>query len=169
MAEAAYKIIQLEEMKDPDGLTCNCGVIQGGTVANTVAQECMFLADIRFATREQLALAREKVAQIAGTSKIMGCTCNVEEINHRPAMVPSEKNMQLLEQMNEIYAAWNLPTLTSRICLSGSDAAYITEHGIPCVDSIGTEGANIHSVKEYMELGSLAAAAKRIASVAVDI
>ena len=40
VAEAAYKIIELEKMKDVGGLTCNCGVISGGTTANTVAEKC---------------------------------------------------------------------------------------------------------------------------------
>jgi len=35
--EAAYKIIELEKIKDAKGLTCNCGLISGGSAANTVA------------------------------------------------------------------------------------------------------------------------------------
>lgn len=80
-------------------------------------------------------------------------------------MVRSEKNFRLLEVMNNIYKENGLPVLTPRTNLSGSDAAYITQSGIPCVDSIGTEGRNIHSVKEYIRLDSLREAAKRIASV----
>ena len=34
--EAAHKIIELEKFKNEDGLTCNCGIIKGGTVTNTV-------------------------------------------------------------------------------------------------------------------------------------
>lgn len=63
------------------------------------------------------------------------------------------------------YIKNNLPVLEGRLCLSGSDAAYITETGIPCIDNLGTEGANIHSVDEYIELKSLAESAKRIAAL----
>ncbi len=38
--EAASKIMKLEKYKDLDGITCNCGVIKGGTTPNTVAAEC---------------------------------------------------------------------------------------------------------------------------------
>lgn len=165
VAEAASKILKLEELKNPDGLTCNCGVISGGTVPNSVAGVCIFYADFRYADSEQLERARQTAKQVAESTRIEGCSCDIEEINYRPAMPLTEKNEKLLEQMNKIYSENGLPVLTGRSCLSGSDAAYITECGIPCIDSIGTMGKNIHSTDEYIELASLAQAAKRIASV----
>ena len=169
VAEAAYKIIELESWKDPDGLTCNCGVIHGGTVGNTVAETCTFVADIRFATAEECALARERIDRIAHTSTVEGCTCTVEQMGYRPPMEPSVKNDRLVEQMNRIYDRWGLPLLRPSKSLGGSDAAYITELGVPCVDSLGTEGNYIHSTEEYMELRSLAESAKRIATVVVSL
>lgn len=165
VTEAAYKIIALEKMKDPDGLTCNCGVIKGGTTPNTVAEECEFYADIRFATEKELEEVKKKVSEIAETKAVEGCTCKLEEISFRPAMEFSEKNVKLLDKMNEIYSENGLPLLSGRGCLSGSDAAYITSCGIPCVDNIGTEGLYIHSIKEYIRMDSLAEAAKRIAAL----
>ena len=52
--EAAHKIIELEKFKDKNGLTVSCTVIKGGTVHNTVAGECHFIANVRFATGSQL-------------------------------------------------------------------------------------------------------------------
>ena len=168
IAEAASKILQLEEMKDPGGLTCNCGMISGGTAANTVAEKCEFYVDIRFLNEEQQKTAEETVMRIARQSRIAGCTCDVELISLRPAMPDNKRNRWLLQKMNESYRKNGLPELKARLCLSGSDAAYATEAGIPCVDCIGTEGGNIHSVDEFILLDSLAASAKRIASVIFD-
>ena len=165
VAEAAYKIIELEKMKDPEGITCNCGVIKGGTTPNSVAEECEFYADIRYSSKSELEEAKLKVQDIAGKSTVEGCLCKLEEVSTRPAMELTEKNIKLLERMNEIYKEKGLPVLTGRKCLSGSDAAYITECGIPCVDNLGTEGGNIHSVNEYIRLDSLAESAKRIAAL----
>lgn len=169
IAEAASKILRLERMKDPKGLTCNCGVIRGGTVVNTVAEKCEFDADIRFGNREQLEEARKRVRRIASTYRVKGCECEYNEINFRPAMPLTKQNEALLEAMNAAYAENGLPILASRECPSGSDAAYITELGVPCVDCIGTEGRNIHSVNEYIELASLAESAKRIAVAVCSI
>ena len=169
ITEAAHKIIRLERMKDAYGLTCNCGVINGGTVPNTVAEKCTFIADIRFADNEQLMAAKEEVGLTAEECHVDGCSCQVEELSFRPAMPLTAKNEELLARINEIYAEYGIPPLSARSCLSGSDAAYITEAGIPCIDCIGTLGGNIHSTNEYMELGSLAASAKMIATIAHDI
>jgi len=169
IAEAASKILRLEEWKDRNGLTCNCGVIRGGSVANSVAERCEFIADFRYANEEQLHVARDLMERVASETRIPGCHTTYEEINFRPAMPSCQKNTDLLDRMNEIYQKNGLPILTSRTCLSGSDAAYITQAGIPCVDCLGTEGSNIHSVDEYIELASLAQSAKRIAAVVCEI
>lgn len=169
IVEAAHKIIQLEKMKDIDGLTCNCGVIEGGTVANSVAERCIFTADIRYANEEQYEKAVCIVQDIADDTNIDGCRCEYEVINHRPAMPITDNNIKLLNKMNEIYKRSDLPILASRSCLSGSDAAYITQAGIPTVDNLGVDGGNIHSISEYARIDSLATSAKRLAAVAFYI
>ena len=152
-------------MKNVDGLTCNCGVIHGGTAPNTVAERCEFFADIRFLTLEELEEVRATAKRIADTPYIDGSRCELEELSFRPSMPYTETNEKFLKKINEIYEKCGMPTLTSRFCVSGSDAAYITAAGIPCVDSLGTEGGNIHSVNEFINIPSVAKSAKRIASV----
>lgn len=167
IAEAAHKILALEKEKDPQGLTINCGVIQGGTVSNTVAESCSFTVDIRFADNAQYQRAVDLVMEIAQTTYVSGCTSRVEEVSLRPAMPYEDRNQALLEQMNRIYAENGLPVLTGRMTPSGSDAAYTTQAGVPSVDSIGVEGGDIHSVREWANQKSLARCAKRLASVAM--
>lgn len=169
VCEAAHKIIKLEALKDPDGLTCNCGVINGGTTPNSVADKCTFSADIRFSTREQMEKGIKLLEKGAATSEIEGCTCALQRISLRPAMPLCDRNIDLLKRMNEIYAECGLPILEGKSTMSGSDAAYVTECGIPCVDSIGTAGGRIHSKEEYIYTKSLAEAAKRIAAVIYGI
>lgn len=165
IAEAAYKIIELEKMKDADGLTCNCGVIQGGSTPNTVAENCFFIADIRFSNEKQLNEARERCRTVAQQIFVDGCSCVLEEVSFRPAMEFTKQNSDLTNKMNEIFEQNDMPLLKPRKCLSGSDAAYITECAIPCVDNIGVEGFEIHSINERARLASLAESAKRIAAV----
>ncbi len=166
IAEAAYKIIELEKVKDPKGLTFNCGVIEGGTVANTVAEKCSFVVDIRFANEQQYNEAVSIVERVANTVMVAGCSTEIEQVSVRPAMPFVERNVALAETMNKIYGQCGLPLLTGRSCLSGSDAAYTTNAGIPTVDSIGVDGGRIHSIDEFAYLDSLAACAKRLAAVA---
>lgn len=166
IAEAAHKLLKLEQMKDKKGLTCNCGVIEGGTVANTVAASCSFLADIRFATVEQYEQAVAAVNEVAETVYIPGCSCRVEQVSYRPPMPLEQRNIDLLARMNAIYEAAGLPVLAANTGVGGSDAAYTTLAGIPTVDSIGVFGDGIHSVQEFAYSESLAEAAKRLAAAA---
>ncbi len=165
ITEAAHKIIELEKLKDKDGITCNCGIINGGTVANTVAEECTFIADIRFATNEQYIEVMELVDSLSQKSSVEGCSCTVEKIGSRPAMVRNQKNDSFLETINNIFKGCDLAPLTARSALGGSDAAYSTKAGIPTVDSFGTEGGFIHSINEFIYLKSIAESAKKIAAV----
>lgn len=169
VAEAAHKLLKMEQLKDPAGLTCNCGVIRGGTVANSVAQTCTFMADIRFADKTQYNKAVALAKQVAEQTTVPGCSCELEEVSYRPAMPSAQANRELLERMNEIYGKCGLPELAGRFCLSGADSAYTTEAGIPTVDGMGVEGSNIHSVNECARLASLAESAKRMAAVAFGL
>jgi glutamate carboxypeptidase len=167
VAEAAYKIIELEKMKDVEGLTCNCVIAYGGDAPNTVPERCVFTADIRFVSEEELETAKSTVFNLASKCFVDGCVTEVDEVSFRPAMAACERNDKLLEKLNFAYEKCSLPILSPRFCVGGSDAAYITEAGIPCVDSLGTEGGNIHSVREFIRLSSIAEAAKRIVAAAL--
>lgn len=169
ICEAAYKIIELEKLKDDDGLTCNIGVIDGGSVPNTVAGKCEFLANVRFATAEQLEWVKEYAQRVADTVHIKGCSCTVEVYGSRLAMERSERNIQLLDRMNGIFTECGLSTLEGVRSRGGSDAAEMTCAGVPCVDSLGVEGGTYHSVNEYAVVSSLAEYAKRMAAVVLKI
>lgn len=169
IAEAAHKIIELEKLKDAEGVTCNCGVIRGGSVPNTVPAWCEFKANVRFATREQLEWVRQYAQKIADTVYVSGCSCTVTASRGRIAMEYSERNAALLDIMNRIFEENGLPRLKMSKRKGGSDAAEVTECGIPCVDSLGVEGGKIHSRDEYAILESLRESAKRIAAVACGI
>ncbi len=169
VAEAAYKIIELEKMKEVQGLTCNCGVIHGGTVANSVADLCTFLIDIRFSTAEELERAQKTVEEVAAHVYIKGCHSEANFISSRPAMEKCELNYKLFERIREISREVGLPDVIARKATGGSDAAYTTIAGIPCIDNVGVAGGYLHSIDEYMVLRSLAESAKYQAAIAAYI
>lgn len=169
ITEAAHKILRLEKMKDRDGITCNCGLINGGTAPNTVPDNCAFIAEIRFNSNEEWQTAEKEIYSVAEKSFVEGTKCKVIKVSSRPSMDKSERNFELLDELNEIYAECSLPVLTARQSLGGSDAAQVTCSGIPCVDSIGVAGDKIHTPEEYAVLSSLTEAAKRLAAVCAYI
>lgn len=166
VSEAAYKILELEKLKDRDGITCNCGTISGGTVANTVPENCSFVADFRCPEAEEKNVI-EIIEKISGTSYLGGTTCTVEKVSSRPGMPLEERNLLLLNQINEIFSQNGMPVFQYKRGNGGSDAAYITKAGIPCIDNLGVIGGNIHSVKESVDLPSILSSAKRMALCAM--
>ncbi len=163
--EAAHKIIEFEKFKDVHGITCNCGIINGGTSANTVPDFCSFIAEYRFYNDEEFKQLEKATYDIVNKSFVEGTTATVERIGFRVAMEKCDRNFALLDKMNEIYKKVGLPHLEARLSLGGSDAADVTHAGIPCIDSIGVTGDFIHTPKEFAYLNSLNESAKRIASV----
>lgn len=169
IADAAYRIIEMEKLKDPEGLTCNCGVISGGTVPNTVPGKCEFKANVRFKTKEQLEYVRAYAERVADTEYIKGCTCKVDQPKGRPAMELCDRNVNLFNRINEILKNEGLETLELVSRAGGSDAADVTVYGIPCIDSVGIGGGYIHSPDEYATLSELKTCALRTAIIIKDL
>ncbi len=169
IAEAAAKILELEKIKNDDGLTFNCGVIVGGTTPNTVPGSCEFKVDVRFATGYEYEEALRIVKNVAEMNYLEGCTTEVSQISKRAAMELNEKNTKLLADINKIFTANGLSTLEIGERAGGSDASNVTSYGIPCIDSIGIGGERAHSVEEYAILSSLPESAKRISSIIVEL
>lgn len=163
--EAAHKIIELEKWKSDDGITCNCGVITGGTVANTVAGNCTFIADIRYPDAKAFEEVQKKVEEVANTSYIGGTTCSVTIKSQRVAMEKCDRNFELLERISKIYVENGFEAQEAVKGNGGSDAADMTYYGIPAVDGTGTRGGYIHSKEEYGFVDSLAEAAKKLAAI----
>lgn len=169
IAEAAHKILELEKIKDNEGLTFNCGTIEGGTTPNTVPGSCNFKVDVRFATQTQYEEAKRIVRKVADACYINGCTTEVKQTSLRPAMEINEKNVMLLDKCNEIFASNGFSTLEIGERTGGSDASCISSFGIACIDSVGIGGERAHSVEEYAVLPSLAESAKRVACMVVGL
>ena len=169
ICEAAHKIVELEKYKDPAYITCNCGLIKGGSAENTVPEFCTFTADFRFKTGEEKETIMKIVDKIANTTFIHGTSCKVVLVSSRTAMVRTEKNLLLFDKVKKIYKSNGLGDITMFDSVGGTDAADITEMGIPCLEAFGLIGDNVHKLNECARLYSLPLAAKRLASVAYCI
>lgn len=165
IAEAAYKIIEIEKYKDDKGITCSCDVIDGGTATNTVPVSCSFKVDVRFSNQEEFKEIFDKLQVISDTVHVKGCSCKLVHTNLRPAMALNERNIALLEKANNLFKENGLSTLEIGQRTGGSDAADVTLSGIPCIDSIGVAGEFAHSTAEYGVIASLAESAKRVATI----
>ena len=77
-------------------------------------------------------------------------------------MEVNDKNLKLLEKINEIFVSNNMPALLQKTGNGGSDASDMSAYGIPCVDSLGVVGSGIHKKEELVYKKSIAESAKRL-------
>lgn len=169
ITEAAHKIIELEKMKDKDGITCNCGMITGGTADNSVPDICTFSADIRFNDMQEFETVKRQIKRIARKSYIHGTECTVDIKSVRKPMELCDTNIKLFERTNEILEEYNLSRVRMEKSRGGSDASDMTYYGIPCIDSMGVTGRFIHSIYEEARISSLKEAAVRLAVVSWEL
>ena len=167
--EAAHKIIKLEEHKDVNGITCNCGTIKGGTVPNTVPEECIFTLDTRFKNQEQYEEILMLIHKVAEEKTVNLTCCTVRELSVRPPMQKLEKNYKLFDRINEIMKSAGLEKIENVNATGGSDAAYTTIAGIPTVDSLGPKYDRAHSPEEYIEIDKFPLAAKQLAAIIAEM
>ncbi|MBR5140048.1 MAG: M20/M25/M40 family metallo-hydrolase [Clostridia bacterium] len=166
--DAAYKIAEIEKIKDDGGITCNTGTISGGSVPNTVAGSCEFKVNVRYKNADERKWIDEHLRSIAKTEHVKGCKCDIEIVTTRLAMEYTERNVSFLEKINSALIKSGYPTLKGAFRKGGSDAAEITSAGIPCIDSIGVSGGGIHSPNEFADIDSLKFSAGRIASIIMN-
>ena len=167
--EAAYKIIELEKFKDNDGLTCCCTVINGGTVHNIIPGECKFTANVRFTKMSQLDEFISTAQRLCEDIHVPGCKCKMVMPRMRPAMELCDRNIELVNRMNEIWRENGFEEVKYVSNAGGSDAANVSQSGVPTVDGMGNIGAFIHTPREYGRISSLAEYAKRLAVIAYNI
>ena len=169
IVEAASKILEIDKIKDNDGVTCCCSIISGGKTVNTIPDACEFKVNVRYATAEQREWICEELQKIAEKSYVSGAKTTVTRRSHRKAMERSDRNLDLLDKVNTCLETCEIPTLAAGKRVGGSDAADITSYGIPCLDSLGTTGAHLHTLNEFAYIDSLGESAKRVIAVALNI
>lgn len=169
IVEAANKIIEIDKFKDPEGITCNCGTIRGGSTGNTVPENCEFEVDVRFLVPEQREYIDKIIRDIVSKNAVNGCTSSVRVLSARTCMKREEKNLKLLEKINAILREVGFTKLVPKTRGGGSDAAEITECGIPCLDSLGVEGGESHQRSEFAYISSLEECVNRTVAIILGL
>lgn len=165
ITQAAHMIIELEKLKDRQAITCNCGLISGGATPNSVPDKCTFVADIRYNTNEQRETIQNILDTVSSTEYVPGCSSTYSQISYRVSMPVVQRNLDLLDRVNQVLEQAGMPTLAPVKLGGGSDAADVTAAGIPCLDGMGPEGGGVHSLREYAILASLPASVKQLATI----
>ncbi len=156
IVEAANQIQGLAAIhrRWPD-VTCNVGVVRGGTRPNVVAEDCVLEIDLRAETREHLEAAEAAVRDVAAATAVADTTVEVEEMNRHWPMEKGTDGARLVDHAVSLAAALGF-SLADASTGGASDANTTAGMGVPSLDGLGPVGGNDHSPREYVDLDSVA-------------
>ncbi len=160
--EAARKILNIEELSDPNRVLYNCGVIKGGTTSNAIPDRCEFSVGLRFPTNQDLEDALKTLQAICDDNADPRVHTEMEMKTVFKAMEPvagTEQLLQLYQDSCERLGFSRPQPVYSGGC---SDAAYISMLGIPVLCGVGVRGDASHTANEYAVASSLTEQAKKI-------
>lgn len=153
--EACTKILEIEKNSDTDGITFNCGIINGGKIPNSVPELCSFVLDIRYRNEMEENTAMEIVKNVVETSYFAGTTSEIRLLSRRPAMEETKENLALFEKVKEVSERLGFEHFESFLSGGASDAAFPTIMGIPTLCGMGIVGHSQHTLRETAKASSL--------------
>jgi glutamate carboxypeptidase len=161
--ELARLVLRLHALNDPaTGVSCNVGVVEGGTRENVVAADAYAWIDVRvptLAARDQLDVRLRSLQP-----ETPGTTLRLEGGWTRPPLERTPGNVALYEQAREHGRALGLE-LAETSASGGSDGNLIAALGVPVLDGLGAEGDDAHAVAEHVLLDSLPVRAQLLAAI----
>ena len=152
--EMAKQIMRIEAKTDyARGITCNVGLIQGGTGVNVVPAECKVEVDLRVPSQQ---LAEEMTHWFLNLEP-MGhdVTLTVEGEMNRPPYQKDAGISALFEKAQAIYREIGKELLDVPLTGGGSDGNFTAALGIPTLDGLGADGKGAHAAFEQIYYSSL--------------
>ena len=164
IAEAAHKIVALENSSKIGGTTYSCNIINAGSVANIIPGTCSFILDVRVHTHSAIETAKQTVKDIVEKSFIGGTTATLTPLSERPPMEKTEETMKLFNDILTVTQKYGLGSLTPVQSGGGSDSCYTQAAGIPSLCGMGGSGEFCHTPEEYVLKESIPLRAKIISA-----
>ena len=136
------------------GVTCNVGVIHGGTRPNVVSEEARLEVDLRAIRGEDLDAAQVAVRDLLATPAVPDVTMDMETMMSWRPMEKLERSGRLVETAVAIAGRLGFP-LKDAATGGASDANTTSGMGVPSLDGLGPIGGSDHAPGEYLEVASI--------------
>jgi glutamate carboxypeptidase len=153
--EAAHKAIEISDIHGRwPGVTCNVGVLRGGTRSNVVAEEAVLEVDLRSPQLATLEEAKRAIEAICAEPVIDGVTISVRSDGGHQPMEKTRASERLVDVA--VSVAGELGFALSDAATGGaSDGNTTSAAGCPTVDGLGPVGGGAHSRDEWLDLESV--------------
>lgn len=167
-----------QEVKGPQYLTFNPGILMGGTFveydaksgkaevfgkSNVVSQTASVKGGLRFISEAQKDSARAKMREIASRN-LPNTSAEVHFTDAYPAMGPKPENMELLATLSKVSQALGQGEVTAYDPgrRGAADVSFVAEY-VACLDGLGSMGSGAHTPEETVNLKTLESLTQRTA------
>ena len=153
--QAAHTIQDLQGLNSRwPGVTCNVGVVRGGTRSNVVAERCELQLDLRSPELATLEEAEAEVARICADVVVPDVTIALDQHGwHRP-MEKGEGGARLVDIAVGAASELGFP-LRDAATGGASDANTTSSAGTPTIDGLGPVGGDDHGPAEWVDLSTI--------------
>ncbi len=153
--EAAHKTVALHALNRRwQGVTCNVGLLRGGSRPNVVAAHASFQVDLRAASSSSFQEAMAEAEAIVTSSSVPGTTASLRVLHQHPPMERTPAVATLALQAQEI--ARELGFQVGHTATGGAgDANTTSSAGVPTIDGLAPVGGDAHGPTEWLDLASV--------------
>jgi len=153
--EAAHKTLALQALNGRwEGVTCNVGVLRGGTRTNVVADRATMQVEVRAATAAAFDQAMAEVERIVAASTVAGATARMLPAHRHPPMERTPAVASLVAQAQAV--AGDLGFEVGEAATGGAgDANTTAATGLATIDGLAPVGGEAHGESEWLELDSV--------------
>jgi glutamate carboxypeptidase len=153
--EAAHKAIEISALHGRwPGVSCNVGVLRGGTRPNVVPEEAVLEVDLRSSDLATLEEAERAIERICGRHTVSDIEVDVRHDGlHRP-MEKTEASQRLVDLAVDVAAELGFDV--GDVATGGaSDGNTTSGAGCPTLDGLGPIGGGAHASDEWLDLASV--------------
>ncbi len=164
--EIAHQVLAVQRFNDdsPDGVSANVTVLHSGEKTNIIPDTARAKVDVRVAGKDQIAGVETFFRALPDHTHVRHVSLAVDGGVDRPPMKADDRTMQLWRLFEERAGVlgMDIDFITTGGC---SDGNFSSALGVPTIDGMGPIGANAHRSDEYVDLESVPAQIRLIASV----
>ncbi len=137
-----------------DGVTCNVGVIAGGTRPNVVPETAHIEVDVRAVRGEDLDAAVAAIRSLIAEPAVPDVTVELDVMASWRPMEKLARSGRLVELATDLAGSLGFG-LHDAATGGASDANTTSGMGVPSLDGLGPIGGNDHAPAEYLEVDSI--------------
>jgi glutamate carboxypeptidase len=153
--EAAHKTVALQALNGRwKGVTCNVGVLRGGSRTNVVADRAIMQVEVRAATVAAFDQAMAEVEGIVAATTVPGTRARLRPSHRHPPMERTPAVAALVAEAQAVARDLGFEVVEAATGGAG-DANTTAAAGLATLDGLAPVGGEAHGPSEWLDLDSV--------------